>query len=146
MSKEKVTVTGQVLIVLKGPDGEVKKELLVKNLVTTVGKTELAKLLAESTNFGRPTHIAVGTDNTAPDVADTTLGAQLASKPVDSTIQTTNKVTYAVSFAAGEATGVLEEAGLIDNVHLIMWARFLTGSFNKGANDTMEISWALLFT
>ncbi len=146
MSEEKVTITGQVKITLKGPDGKIKKELEVKNLVTTVGKTELAKLLAESTNFGRPTHIAVGTDNTAPDAADTALGAELLRKVIASVVQTANKVTYGVEYAAGEATGVLEEAGLFDNVHLRMWARFLTGSFNKGANDSMDISWALLFT
>lgn len=147
MSKDKITITGEVHIVLKDAKGNVKKEVKLTNLVTTVGKDEMAKLLASGSGFARPTHIAVGTDNTAPNVADTVLGTEILRKAIATTGFLDNKVTYTVSFLPGEATALLEEAGLFDAAAAgDMWARFLTGSFNKGANDTLDLSWALLFT
>ena len=147
MSKDKITVKGEVTITLRDEKGEIKKQVKLPNLVTTIGKNEMAKLLANSSGFARPSHISVGTDNSAPAVGDTALGTEILRKPIATTGALGNKVTYTVSFLPGEATALLEEAGLFDAAAAgDMWARFLTGSFNKGANDTLDLSWSLLFT
>lgn len=145
--KDTVILKGQVKLVLKDKDGKIKKEVVKENLVVTVGKNEFAAILTDEAGGVRPTHIAVGTDNTAPDVADTVLVTEIFRKIIASTGRVDNKVTYTVSLAPGEATGALEEAGLFnDDTAGDLFARFLTGSFNKGINDSLDISWSILFT
>lgn len=143
---DKITIKGSVKMVLKGPDGKVKKIVEKENIVTTVGKNEYAAILADEAGGVRPSHIAVGTDNTAPVVGDTALGTEIFRKVIASTGRVGNKVTYTVSLIAGEATAVLEEAGIFNDPAVgDVFARFLTGSFNKGAGDTLDISWSIIF-
>ncbi len=145
-AKDKIILTGSIKLVLKDKDGKVKQEVVKKNLVTTVGKNEFAAILADEVGGVRPSHIAVGTSDTAPAIGDTTLGSELFRKAVGSTARSANKVTYAVSLLAGEGTGLLKEAGIFnDDTVGDLFARFLLGIFNKGADDSLDISWAILF-
>jgi len=93
---------------------ETGKERLVKytNLVVTVGKEMIAKRLAGDGNDCNITYVAVGTDNTAPDPSDTTLGAELARKAVTSISRSGTSVVVRGFFGASEANGTLAELGL----------------------------------
>lgn len=61
--------------------GEVKRIYKEKNLVANVGRSVIAQRLANDTTYtGIITHGAVGTDTTAPQPTDTTLGAEFFRK------------------------------------------------------------------
>jgi hypothetical protein len=56
----------------------------------------------------------------------------------------TNTVTYVSTFAAGNATGTLVEAGLFNaSVAGTMLARTTFTAIPKGAGDTLTITWVL---
>jgi len=77
MLKEFIKAKGQLSIVLTGPDGRVRERRHLKNLVVTVGLGFIAsRMVAASANV--MSHMAVGTNATAPSLANTALGAEAA--------------------------------------------------------------------
>jgi len=82
------------------------------NLVVTAGKNMIAKRLAGGANDCDITYIAVGTDATAPDIADTTLGTELDRNTLTSIAAAGTAVTVKGFFGAADANGALEEMGL----------------------------------
>ena len=94
--------------------GEIKiKE--TRNIIVTAGKVAIARRLggiALLANEGQITYGAVGTDNTAPTVGDTTLGTELARKAVSSSSYSSNVITINTFFTTAEANGAIEEIGM----------------------------------
>jgi hypothetical protein len=93
--------------------------------------------------------MAVGTTNTAPSGAQTTLVAEaarvaLASSTITTTNITNDSLTYAASFPAGTGTGALVEAGLFNaGAAGTMLARVIYDVINKGALDSMTVTWTV---
>ena len=116
------------------------------NIFVQTGLNELAKLVKDKSG-AVPSHIAVGTSNTEPVIGDTALkGSELGRKPFESSEITAASVKYAVTFLAGEATGVWEETGIFTAGSAgIMWSRALTGTYTKGAADEIKVYWTYKF-
>jgi hypothetical protein len=94
------------------------------------------------------THMAVGSNNTAAAAGDTALGSQLGSrKALDSTTisgSNNEKVIYVTTFATGEGTGAITEAGVFNaSVSGDMLCRTVFSVINKAADDTMVITWTI---
>lgn len=141
--KDHVQATGRLVITLTGPDGVVKETREIENLVVTVGKGYIASRMKDATATAM-SHMAVGTTNTTPAVGDTTLAAEAGRVALTSTNVTSNAVTYAASFPAGTGTGALVEAGLFNaSSSGTMLARTTFLVINKGAADTLGISWTV---
>ena len=139
---------GRLNIVLTGPDGEVKDQREVDNLVVTVGKNFIASSMAKTTTNSPAamTHMEVGTGTTAAAVGDTTLETAVASSRVTltSTTVTTNSVAYVASFPAGTGTGALTEAGIFNASSAgTLLCRTVFSVINKGAADTLGITWTV---
>lgn len=82
------------------------------NVTCTVGRTQIRQALGNDT----PTatyldYCAVGTDVTAPTVADTTLGTELARKQITLLTQASTQIVARTFFLTSEANGVLKEVG-----------------------------------
>ena len=140
---DQIEVTGRLELKLMRADGEVKT-ILVKNLVTTVGKGVIADRMKASPALGAMSHMAVGTNNTAPAVGDTTLGAEVSGSrtSLTSTGVTANAVTYIATLGAGVGTGALTEAGIFNaGSGGEMLARTTFSTINKGAGDSLQITW-----
>lgn len=139
-----VKIKGEAHIVLKDKNGKVKKEVKKANLVVTAGKNLIAAWLAGEAPTN-PTHFAIGTDATAAAAGDTALiGTELARVTFTSSTRSTNTIPYVGTFAAGVGTGTIEEAGIFNAASAgTMLCRFLTGTFDKGASDSLEITWTL---
>lgn len=126
--------------VLRDANGNVKDERSIHNAVTTAGKNMIADRLLASPTLGVPTHMGVGTGTPSA----TALGAELDRNALTSKTRSNAVVTMVGNWAAGDGTGAITEAGVFDaasagNCHL-------TTSFaviNKGANDTLQITWTL---
>jgi len=140
----KVKVSGRVVARLIRPDGteEIHES---DNLIVTAGKTLLADILANSSS--RPSHMAIGSDNTTPAVGNTALNTETARVALDSTTPSTNTVAYQATFGAGVGTGGVEEAGLLNaSSGGTLLARWLTGTFTKGSLDILVLTWTITFS
>jgi hypothetical protein len=142
MIQETVKATGTLQIKLYGPDGKLKQEQNVKNLVVTAGKGYIAGRMV-----GTPTamsHMAIGSGTVAPAVGDTTLGTELARASLTSSAASGAVVTYIASFGAGVGTGAVTEAGLFNAGSAgTMLCRTTYAVVNKGADDSLSITWTV---
>jgi hypothetical protein len=112
------------------------------NLVVTAGKEWVADRMNDVNTV--MTHMAVGTGTTAAAAGDTALGTQLDRNALTSTTVTGNTIEYACTWAAGDGTGALTEAGIFDAATAgDMLARTVFSVVNKGASDSMTITWTI---
>lgn len=142
MHTDTLALAGRIHLILRGPDGKIKQEIEKDNLIVQVGKNFLANavVLTSSSPF---THMAVGTSGTAPANGDTTLGAEVARQAFSQGVAA-NVVTMSTTYAAGVGTGALQEAGLLNNSSGGTLLSHVTYAVvNKGALDTLTISWAI---
>jgi len=116
--------------------------------VTDVGCAHIADQLASSQDEAAMSHMAIGTGSAAPAGGDTTLATELDRNALDSFTQSAgaddHKVVYVASWAAGDGTGALVEAGILNAASAgTLLARVVFSVINKGAADTLEITWTL---
>ena len=83
----------------------------VNNLVVTTGKGLAADLLLDQETTGLTYH-AIGTDNTAPALADTTLGAEENRKAWTVRSRLGAVLTFEVFYLASEAAYAIAECGV----------------------------------
>lgn len=116
------------------------------NMFVQLGLNEIAKMVAGEGGVA-PTHIAVGTSNTAPTVGDTALkGSELGRKAFDSKEVTDSTISFVASFGAGEATGIWEETGMFTaDSGGTMWSRAVTGTYTKKDKDEIKVFWNYTF-
>lgn len=142
MIQETVQATGTLQIKLYGPDGQLKQEQNVPNLVVTTGRGYIAGRMV-----GTPTamsHMAIGSGTAAPAVGDTTLGTELGRVSLTSSVAAAAVVTYIASFGAGVGTGAVTEAGLFNAGSAgTMLCRTTYAVVNKGADDSLSITWTI---
>lgn len=135
-----------VEVVLRGPDGRVKRRLSAHNLVTTVGKEKLAEQLVAAPATEKPKYIAIGTSGTAAAAGDTALGGELKRLEASTRTASGKVLTMKVTFAAGEGTGTVKEAGIFAAAAAgSMYARLAFEGIAKGAEDALEITWKLTY-
>ena len=143
IKKDSSKVTGSVNVVVRDEDGAVKQDFTVPNLVVDSGLDYIASRM-EGTTDTVMSHMAVGTNNTAADASDTTLGTEAARVALTSTTVTNNAVAYVATFAAGTGTGALTEAGIFnDSSAGDMLCRTVFSVINKGASDSMTVTWTV---
>lgn len=142
MIQETVQATGTLQIKLYGPDGQLKQEQNVPNLVVTTGRGYIAGRMV-----GTPTamsHMAIGSGTVAPAVGNTTLGTELGRVSLTSSVAAAAVVTYIASFGAGVGTGAVTEAGLFNAGSAgTMLCRTTYAVVNKGADDSLSITWTI---
>ncbi len=138
-------IRGHVLIELFGPVGELKHFEEVDNLVVDTGKAHIADQLSSSPGGSAMSHMAVGTGSTAPAAGDTTLGTEIDRNALTSRTDATNVVTYVGTWAAGDGTNsAITEAGIFNSSSSgTMLARATFIAINKGASDTLAITWTV---
>ena len=137
MIKDDLKITGHVSIAL---NDEVVRE--VPNLVVTDGKKWVADRMADSNTV--MTHMAVGTGSTSPASGDTSLDSESDRNALTSTTVTDNAVAYVATWAAGDATAALTEAGIFDaSSGGDCLARTVFSVVNKGASDSLTITWTI---
>ena len=133
-----------VRVDLFGPDGKLKDFREIHNLVTTAGKQHIADQLSSSPGGSAMSHMAVGTGTNAAAVGDTALQTELDRNALTSRTDSGAVVTYVGDWAAGDGTGAITEAGIFNaSSSGTMLARSVFSAINKGAGDTLQITWTL---
>lgn len=147
-------IKGKIEIKLWGPDGELKDSRIIKdyiimpNTVTTYGDKLVANRLSGA-SLAAPTHLAIGT-GTGGGSTNNSLVTELDRNALTSTTQGTgandNDVIYVGNWAAGDGTGAITEAGLFNAASgpgMMVYSSF--AAVNKGASDTLQITWTVTF-
>ena len=139
---------GRLQIELFGPDGKVKETRDISNLMTNVGEAHIADQLASTPGEDAMSHMAIGTGTTAPTSANTTLENEIDRNALTSRTQGAggddNDVIYVGDWAAGDGTDAITEAGIFNSSAAgTMLARSTFSVINKGASDTLKITWTV---
>lgn len=134
-----------VHIQLFGPDGELKDERRVHNLVVDTGENHIADQLSASPGGSAMSHMAIGTGSTAAAFGDTALGTEVDRNALTSRTDSVNVVTYVGNWAAGDGTNAaLREAGIFNaGSGGTMLARAVYANIDKQAADTLAITWTV---
>jgi hypothetical protein len=145
--RDDIRIKGRVRAVLLDHAGRVKRVEEVDNLITTAGRNAIVERLDSSPATGQPTHMAVGTGTTAANAADTTLETELDRNALTSNTASTNVLTMVGDWAAGDATGAITEAGVLNAAsNGTLYSRAVFSVINKGAADTLQITWTYTLT
>lgn len=149
LTQEFVKATGKLSVVLFDENGNIKQEQEIPNLVVTAGKNWIASRMKDTGIPVQMSHMAVGSGTVDPVVGDTTLGSELGRVSLTTAGGTVsnNEVTYSATFPAGTGTGAITEAGIFNaGSGGTMLCRTEFAVVNKGANDTVAISWKILIS
>ena len=147
MINEDLKLRGDVAIVLKDKNGNVKESREINNLVVTAGLTFIcARMAAASADV--MSHMALGSGTTAAAAGDTDLESILGSREaLDSSTASANTIAYVSSFEAGEGTGAVTEAGIFNAATSgTMLCHVIFPVVNKQADDTMSVTWTITLT
>lgn len=144
MINDQIKLSGNLDIVVRDSSGNVKEERKEKNLVVTAGLGYIASRMKDASATAM-THMAVGSGTTAAAAGQTDLVSILGSREaLDSTSVSGAVVTYVSSFEAGDGTGAITEAGIMNaSSGGTMLCRTVFSAVNKAADDTMTITWTI---
>ena len=147
MINEDLKLRGDVAIVLKDKDGNVKDSREIHNLVVSAGLEFICSRMA-GTSADVMSHMALGSDTTAAAAGQTDLLSILGSREaLDSSTASNNTITYVSSFEAGEGTGAVTEAGVFNAASSgTMLCHVIFPVVNKQADDTMSVTWIITLT
>lgn len=138
MLNDSLKMIGHLAIAI---NNEVVQE--VPNLVVTAGKGYVASRMKD-TSLGAMSHMAIGTNSTAAAAGNTALGGEVDRNSLTSTAVSGATVTYIATFGAGEGTGAITEAALLNAASSgTMLCRTVFAVVNKGSQDSMTITWSV---
>ena len=147
--QEDLKITGELHIVLIDERGNVKIDKKVPNIVTTAGKSHIAARIANGSSEVAMGWMSLGTGTATPVIGNTSLSFEVAGSRValSSWVSSTNTITATATFPAGSGTANnIIEAGIFNNATVnlgSMLSRTIFTAINKGAGDTLSISWVI---
>lgn len=148
MINEGLKLKGDVAVVLRDKNGNVKEERKINNLIVDTGLNFICDRMESNSAEGVMSHMALGSGTTAPAAGNTALESQLGSREaLDSSTVTNNQIVFISSFEAGDATGAVSEAGIFNAASGgTMLCRVTFSVVNKAADDVLSINWTITLT
>lgn len=151
--RDKGSIKGFMRLELRGPDGELKEvreSPLKGNTITVLHDATVADRMAGGAD-ALVDYTGVGTTSGGKSTASNDLEAQVGARKQNSSNTqgvgaNDNDVIHVASFAAGEGTGALVEAGLFQTLAtatLNAYQEF--AAVNKGAADTLTVTWTITY-
>lgn len=152
MSLERLRLKGILTLEVRDAEGRLKQRRVVRNVVTNVGKAQVAGLIngVVTTPF---TYVAIGTGTTPPAATDTALVTEIkrkagtASRETTSVTNDTAVVEATFTSADGlSGTSAVTEAGLFDastGGNMLSRQTFSALNINWDAGDSLTIRWKI---
>lgn len=147
---ERTQMKGHIKIELFDNEGNIKQIIEKDNTFMAVGDAHVADQLASTENEAKMGWMAIGTGSTAFTTSSTTLNSQLDRNALNSGYPeqqggaSDNDVVYKANWAAGDGTGAIREAGIFNSSGTgTMLAASTFSVINKGASDTLTITWTV---
>jgi hypothetical protein len=144
-TNEQLVATGTLKITVTAPDGAIKQEQEVKNLVVTTGLGFIASRMKDATATVM-SHMAIGTGTTTAATGNTALVTESARVALTSTTVTGSSIAYVATFPAGTPASLtaVTEAGIFNASSAgTMLCRTVFAVVNKDVGDTMSITWTV---
>jgi len=150
MAKETLKLSGKLQIVHRDKDGNIKQTREHDNLIVNAGLDFITSRMLGASKAVM-SHMALGSDGTAAAAGQTDLGTTLGSrKALGGAVQSgsnNEQIVFTTTFAAGEATGAVAEAGIFNAATGgDMLCRTAFPVVNKAAGDTIAITWTITFS
>ncbi len=144
---EQLKLRGHITLELRdATTGRLKTRRHMHNLIVTAGKNWLAEYLTAASPPANMSHIAIGTGTTDAQVTDTALQAEIGTRVAATKSRQNNVGTWQATFAAGNGTGAITEAGLFNAAAAgTMFSRRVFAVINKSDNDELVITWQITF-
>jgi hypothetical protein len=146
MVNDSIKAKGTLQLVLMDAQGNIKQQD-EHNLVVNTGLAYIASRMRDTT-AAVMTHMAIGSGTVAAAAGDSALGSQLSTRvgfdstTIVTTTATGDSVQYVATFAAGQSTGAVTEAGVFNAATGgTMLCRTVFPVINKGELDTLVITW-----
>ena len=117
------------------------------NVVTNNGVARIAAVWAADSST-TPTHIGIGTDNTAAATTDTALGAEVDRNAILTDFASGAVATFKAFFSKSEANGsTIAEVGMFDAASggTMFCRSVLVSSIVKDATKSINITWTITF-
>lgn len=146
-------LSGKVKLVVVGSDGTIKDTREVKNLIVTSGLIYIGSRIKDNA-LAAMSHLAVGSGNTTPTAANTTLSAELSRIALSSVTVTNNSIEFNAGFSSGTAISNIREAGIFNygtatatpSITQAMLCRSVFTAINKSVTDSLSVTWTLSLT
>lgn len=152
MIKDGIGIKGHFKGVLKDETGKVKQVVESENLMVSAGLCFIAQSLISTATTWVMCGMGVGTGSTGPADDNINLETSAAYTPLSGAVRSNKILTYGAVFSAGEGTGALTEAVITcassaygDKGVGYILNRTTYAVINKGAADTLEITWTVTF-
>lgn len=117
------------------------------NVVTNNGVARIAAVWAADSST-TPTHIGIGTDNTAAATTDTALGAEVDRNAILTDFASGAVATFKAFFSKSEANGsTIAEVGMFDAASggTMFCRSVLATAIVKDATKSINITWTITF-
>ena len=117
------------------------------NVVTNNGVARIAAVWAADSST-TPTHIGIGTDNTAAATTDTALGAEVDRNAILTDFASGAVATFKAFFSKSEANGnTIAEVGMFDAASggTMFCRSVLASSIVKDATKSINVTWTITF-
>jgi len=143
---------GHIKIELFDESGALKEKIEKHNTFMAVGDAHVADQLAATPGEAAMGYMSVGTGSTAFTTSSTTLNSEIdknalaSGYPEQGSGASDNDVVYKATWAAGDATGAITEAGIFNSSVTDAGTMLAASTFsviNKGASDTLTITWTV---
>lgn len=142
--KSGFALSGRLHILVKdAATGRVLRNEWTPNKIVTTGLDLVRDLLINTS--AAPSHIAVGTDNTAPAAGDTALATEVFRNLITRRTASAQKATFQLFLDAGDANGnTLVEAGIFNRSAVgDMLSRVIYAAIVKTAAVTATLTWEI---
>jgi hypothetical protein len=138
--KDKLAIKGLLHIQLFGPDGKLKTERKVENIITNAGREYIIDRLQGTVAV--MDYMAIGTGTNAAAAANTTLQTEVARAQGTLSQPNANTDRLVHTFAAGTGTGNITEAGRLNAASVgTLMGRVVFTAVPKGANDSLQMTY-----
>jgi len=145
MKEDHITIKGRMVAELFDEFRNLKDRREIENTVTALGDAHVADQMSDQGNTAM-SHMAVGTGTPTATALQTELDRNALTSTTQGTGGDDNDVIYVGTWAAGDGTGAITEAGIFNDP--AAGTMFVSASFaviNKGAGDTLTITWTVSF-
>lgn len=145
MERESLSLAGEVTFVLKDKEGKIKDKRQVKNLITDAGFDFVCDVMGKAAQPADMSYTAIGTGTTAATDTNTELETE-STRKTNAYGHTTGENTYysTCTFGAGEGTGAITESGMLNHATTgSLLCRQTFSVINKGADDSLEVTWKI---
>jgi hypothetical protein len=145
-----MTLKGHCLVQVFDAEGNEREDQRreIDNLVVSAGRDAIIERLDSSPATAAPSHMAIGTGSTSPVAGNTTLGTEIDRNALTSNTASGGVLTMVGNWAAGDGTNAaIAEAGVLNAASTgTLYSRATFTAINKGASDTLQITWTYTLT